>query len=278
MPGLDRRVGGEQTLGLGLRHGLFERPAGCKFLAHQFQREEGGVAFVKMEHRGTHAEFTQQPHPADPEEDLLHDPRGAVSAVDPRGQLAIMRLVLRQVCVQQIHRHSAHVNPPRPESDHRGRDPHSAFDGLAACVQDRFERQVRWIQQRIILRLPIILVDGLHEIALAIKQADTHKPQAQIARRLGVVTSEHPQTAGRNRQRLGKAELRREIGDGALLERRRVRGCPGILLAEIAVEPADCLSHLVGELQILQARPQLGIGDLVQNRHGIMKKVLPTAR
>ncbi len=44
----------------------------------------------------------QEPHPAHPQQDLLHDAHGVVAAIDPAGQVAVMHGVFGAVGVQQI--------------------------------------------------------------------------------------------------------------------------------------------------------------------------------
>jgi hypothetical protein len=70
------------------------------------------VALVHVERGWLDAQRAQQAHAADAEQGFLHDARGAVAAIDARGQVAEMLFVLRQVGVEQIDRHAAHVDAP----------------------------------------------------------------------------------------------------------------------------------------------------------------------
>ena len=79
---------------------------------------------------------------------------------------------------------------------------------LLGGVHHRFDRQVFRIQQRVILRLPVVRIEGLLEIAFAIEEADADEAQAEIAGGLGVVSGQNPEAAGRDGQRFMKAELR----------------------------------------------------------------------
>ena len=64
---------------------------------------------------------------------------------------------------------------------------------------------------------PLLLhaVDGqlLAEVAVAVEEPDADEGDAEVARRLQVVAGQHAEAAGVLRQRLGDAELRREVGD-----------------------------------------------------------------
>ena len=110
--------------------------------------------------------------------------------------------------------------------------------------------------QRIIDRLlPAIGRDALAKVALGIDKAHADKGQAQVAGRLGVVSGEHPETAGVDLQALVPAEFGREVGD-------RTRGVswvsllePGwILGSHVQVEPLDQL--LTTEDLLLLALPR----------------------
>src|ERR1041384_1273400 len=100
MARLDRGAGGEDALGLGLLRSLFQGSAFLHLLPDEFQREKGRMTFVHMEDRWLDAESAQQPHAADAQQNLLHDPRGAVSSVHSQCQIAKMSLVFLAIAVQ----------------------------------------------------------------------------------------------------------------------------------------------------------------------------------
>jgi hypothetical protein len=113
-----------------------------------------------------------------------------------------------------------------------------ANDRLAFRVQHRFERQVLRIEQRIIFRLPIIRVDRLLKITLAVEQADADKAKAKVAGGFRMVAGKHPQAARGDGQRLMKTKFRREIGDRIFTKPRRVFVRPGGFVVEVSVEIA----------------------------------------
>ena len=84
---------------------------------------------------------------------------------------------------------------------------------LAFAVEHRFQRQVARVEQGVMFGLPVVLVDGLLKIALAIKEADPDKPKVQIAGGFGVVARQNPQPARRDGQRFMETEFRGKIGD-----------------------------------------------------------------
>ena len=102
-----------------------------------------------------------------------------------------MLFIFRPVRVEQINRAAPHVDAPRLEIDlvHGYLD--RADQRLAFRVQHRFNRQILGIQPRVILGLPVILVDRLLKIAFAIKQSDADKTEAEVTGRFGVVAGEN---------------------------------------------------------------------------------------
>ena len=92
----------------------------------------------------------------------------------------------------------------------------------------RLDRQVVEIRVVVLGALAALAVDGLHEVALAVEQADRDERQLEVARRLAVVAGEDAEAAGIDRQALVHAELGAEVrhqvvgaeAAGVLLERR----------------------------------------------------------
>ena len=145
-------------------------------------------------------------------------------------------------------------------------------------VHHRFHRQVLGIQQRVVLRLPVVRVNGLLEVTLAIEQADADESQPHVAGGFGVVAGQHAQPAGGDGQRLMETEFGGEIGDRILAQRRSVLVRPGGFLVHVGVEGQQDLQHAPGEVRVLQPDAQFVIGDLVQNGHRVVIEVLPAAR
>ena len=78
-----RRVCGEEALLSGFNARLGEARASGDLLAHELERQEGGVTFIHVEGGRLDAQRAQQPHATHTQEDFLHDARGAVAAVHP---------------------------------------------------------------------------------------------------------------------------------------------------------------------------------------------------
>ena len=77
---------------------------------------------------------------------------------------------------------------------------------------------------------------GLLKITFAVKQADADEAEAEVAGGFRVVAGQDAEAAGGNGQRFVKAELGGKIGDGILVQLRRVFVSPGVLLVQVRLE------------------------------------------
>ena len=195
VPGLDRRVRGEMAVRLCLCERVGIIFPGGHFFADQFQREKRRMAFVHVEERWFDAERAQQPHAADAQQNFLHDARGAVAAVNAQSQIAEMLLVLRQVRVEQINGSATDIDAPRLEHDDVHADFHAAFQPSAGGIQNRLDRHVLRVNRIVKFRLPVVGINRLLEITLAVKQADAVEAQPQVARGFRVVARENAEAA-----------------------------------------------------------------------------------
>ncbi len=185
MADFHRGVRGEDALLPGLGQRIREFLSGGLLFADEFQREKRGVAFVHVEHGRLDAQRAEQADAADAEQDFLHDARRAVAAIDAEGQVAIVLLVLRQVGVEEVSRAAAHVDAPGFEINLVHPDVHLADDRLAVRGEHRFDREILRVQQRVVIHLPVVLVDHLLEIAFAVEEADADEAKPEIAGGLG---------------------------------------------------------------------------------------------
>jgi hypothetical protein len=273
-----RGVGGEDASLAGLTQRFGQRPATGHALARQLERQERRVPLVDVEDGGLDPERAEQAHAADAEQGLLHDPCRAVAAVDPQRQVPVVLLVLRAVRVEQVDDAATYVHAPCLEQDAAHRDVELTHHDVAVRVEHGLERQELGIEQRVVLGLPGVLADRLLEVALAVEEAHPRKTEPEVARRLGVVAGEDPEAAGGDGKALVQAELGAEVGDGVAHELGRVPGRPGVLLAEVTLQPAQRAPDPPGEVRVLQPHVQLVLGDLVQHRDRVVIEVLPPTR
>ena len=143
VPGLDRRMRGENALFLGLGHGLGAeiRPAASFSRINSSVKKAAWPSFM-WKTEGCTPKRAQQAHAADAQQHFLHDAHGVVAAINPARQIAEVLGVLRAICVQKIDGISADVDPPGLEINIRHFDFHRANHRLALGVEHRFQRQI----------------------------------------------------------------------------------------------------------------------------------------
>ena len=268
----DRRVGREDGARAHGLDGLVEAQTAGHQLPRPLQPEEAGVALVGVEHLRVEAEGLQRPHPTDAEEDLLADAVLGVAAVEPVGDGPALGGVAVHVAVEQVQLDAADVGAP----DLR-------LEGLAGQVDRDADAVAAGQGQRVGVQLgePLLLhaVDGelLAEVARAVEQPDADEGDAEVARRLQVVTGQHPQAAGVLRQCLRDAELRREVGHqpqraGPLGLGAGLEPAGG---GEVAAEPVLGLLEVAEEARVGGQLVQAGAGDLAEEPDRVVGHGLP---
>ncbi len=135
------------------------------------------------------------------------------AAVEPVGDAAIARLVLFEVGVEQQQRDAADLRLPDVGPHRAARDADPDRHDVSGRVAQLGQRQPVRIESGIVLLLPAVGGQGLHEVAGAVEQPDPDDRDAEVAGRLQVVTGQDAEAAAVLRQRLGDAELGREVRD-----------------------------------------------------------------
>ena len=213
-------------------HAVFLHP-----LADRLQRGEGAVPFVEVINARRDAQGRQGADAADARHKLLPDADAVVAAIQPGGELAVLRAVAGHVAVQQIQLHPADAHQPDlgQQTPRAGVDLHG--DRLALAVPGGFHRQVLDLRVQVFFLLVALLVEVLLEIALIVEQpaGDQRHPQGTGA--LDVVAGEHAQTAGVNGNRLVHPEFEGEVGDRPRAEHARVGATPGGDLVHVFLQP-----------------------------------------
>ena len=106
------------------------------------------------------------------------------------------------------------MRPTSARHTWRGERLAGEVDGDLHAVAQRDRHGVR-VEVGEALLLPAVGDEALAEVAVAVEEADADERHAEVARRLQVVAGEHAEAAGVLRERLGDAELGREVGDPA---------------------------------------------------------------
>ncbi len=182
-------------------------------VAHAFEDQKRGVAFVDVPDCRLYAHCVQRAHAANAEDDLLLDTGVTVAAVEPVRDVAIFRAVRFEVRIEKVKDDPPDTRPPYPDRDIA----RSHLDGdaylAAVFAQRRRYRQVAEIRIGVSGMLVALAVYLLLEIALAVEQPHRDERNVQIARRLAMVPGQDAEPSGVNWQAFMKAELGTEVGD-----------------------------------------------------------------
>jgi len=135
-----------------------------------------------------HTKAVEQLRASYTEHDLLVDAHVLVAAVDPAADVAVVRLVCGNVCVEQIEGCTADFELPCL-CEHFALGNIDGNDKvLAVGAGHFFNGKAFCILQRIVLHLPSILVEVLAEVALFVEQRDADEVDAEVTGRFDVVT------------------------------------------------------------------------------------------
>src|ERR1700722_8714091 len=160
-------------------------------VANGFENCERAMSFVQVQNARSDSHRFQGAETPDAKQQLLADADAPVAAIQTRRELPILRSVTLYIRVQK--KEIAPSYPGAPDlccygstaginlHDHRG----------AVYSDGRFQRQLVDIVLQIFFVLPSILVEALPEIALAVKQSNTHQWNAQIGGALNMIACQH---------------------------------------------------------------------------------------
>ena len=83
-------------------------------------------------------------------------------------------------------------------------------------VEDRFDREVSRVEQRVIIDLPVVMVERLLEIAFAVENAHADKAKSQVAGGFSMIAGQNAEASRGYGQCFVKAKFGSEIGDRIL--------------------------------------------------------------
>ena len=134
-------------------------------------------------------------HAADPEQDFLAHAHLEIAAVKFRGDASVLRVVLRNVGVEEIDIHAPDAQFPNPGENFsiENRDRNEKLHFAPASFADW---QVVKILVQVNCCLNAVLIDLLPEVAVAIEQTNRNKIQIKIARRFAMVAGQNAEAAG----------------------------------------------------------------------------------
>ncbi len=159
------------------------------------------MALVEVDDGRLVAHRAQRPDAADAEQRVLRQPGLRVAVVQPSGDPALQRIVLRAVGVEQVERHPPDVDAPDPRGHHAGADRHRHRERRGVGAGDQRGGQPLGIGLDPVLVLPARGVDPLAEVALAVHEADRDQAEPAVGGLLEQIAGERAQAAGVDRQR-----------------------------------------------------------------------------
>ena len=215
---------------------------------------------------------------ADAEDDLLLDPHLVIAPVELCGDVAILRRVLRPARVEQVERDAPDRELPHAHAHPAVQDFDTEREVLLLRIEHGLHGEVREILVQREAVLPALLVDLLLEVPVPVQQRDRHEGQVQIARRLAMVAREDAEAARVIRERLVKAELRREIRHGAAERRSLVRLSPRVLARHVGVELLQHGLHLAQEIIAPRELFEPRLAAELEHPHGVVVRRVPDHR
>ena len=266
VPRGDRRVGGEGDVGADLLERAGERLAALHLLAHPLEDHQRRVPFVDVPDAGVDPQRAQRLHRADAEDHLLAEAHLAPADVEDVRDRPVVRLVLRQVGVEQQHRDASDLDLVDQQVDLPVEQRDADDQRPPVGAGHRHHRQARGIEVGIEVLLAPLGVHRLAEVAAAVVEADGDERQAEVGRRLAVVAGEDAEAAGVDAEALVQAVFGRKIGDRAapMVGEAAVEP-PGLGPSHVAVERRH--DGLVPDLEGVRHLQRFPVGRLDLHQH-----------
>ena len=190
-----------------------------------------------MIHARRDPQRAQRADPAHAQYQLLANPRALVTAVQPRCQLPVLRVVALHVAVQQVQADTPHLHQPDLRQQRPRTRRNADRDRITIRRQRMLHRQVGHLRVEVLLALVSRHVQVLLEIPLVIEQPDRHQRHTQPAGTLDVIARQDPQTTRINGNRLVNPELGGKIGHRSRSQDPRVRRGPSRDRRHVLLQP-----------------------------------------
>ena len=139
----------------------------------------------------------------------------------------------------------------------------------------QFHGELADVGLQVLFPLPTVLIQALQEVALPVEQADADEGNAQVGCTLDVVSGEHAQAAGINRQRFVQTELRGKIGNRVGPEHPGIHGAPGAVCPQVLLLAAVDIVDAAMQTEFGGAAFDFSHGHLVEQRDGILIQLPP---
>ena len=144
--------------------------------ANRFQNRESTVAFVQVQNAGRDAHGVESAEAADAQQQFLANADARISAIQARGEFAVLGMVAFNVGVEQKQIAAADLHAPDFRADGSAAGFDLNGDGLAVRSDGSFHGKLVDIGLDVFFLLPAGSIEPLPEISLAIKQVP-HRPE-----------------------------------------------------------------------------------------------------
>ncbi len=180
-------------------------------LAHELEGQEAGVSLVEVEGLDVHvAQVAQHPQPPDAQDELLTETVAVVPAVEVPAELAVVGMVGFEVRVQEVDGQGVPGGPDDLVDPYPHLDLPSLKVDQDAVGQER--QLVGGVPLDGLLLLPVVGVELLDEVALAVEQGDPRHGDAEVGGALQNVAGQDPQPSRVGGDGLLEPDLHGEIG------------------------------------------------------------------
>jgi hypothetical protein len=152
-----------------------------------FNDLEGRVTLVDVPDTWTEPGGPQCPDAGDAENHLLPKASLAITAVELPGDLAVVGFVAGQISIEQQYRYATNFRPPGLDGNLPALEIAMHDDLVTGRILHGTNRGVVGLDVAVPGNLLAVFIDPLIEISLPVKQSDSYKRQAEVARRLAMV-------------------------------------------------------------------------------------------
>jgi hypothetical protein len=270
------RVGGEDDFAGDTRNGIVEIDA---FFLHAgadgFEDGESAVAFVKVKDAGGDADGLKSAEATDAEQQFLADAGAGVAAVEAGGEEAVIGRIVVDIGIEKKEVAAADFDAPDFGVNGASASVDVDDNRTAGFSDGNFHGKLGDVGLQVFFLLPAIAIEALTEISLTVKEADADEGDGEIGGAFDVISSEHAEAAGINREGFVDAEFGRKISDGARAEDAGVAGSPSAVGAEIFLKTVISVVDAAVEDKFGGAGFQLGEGKFAEQRNRILVELAP---
>ena len=171
------------------------------------------MALVGVPRPGVDAQGPKDADSAHPEDPLLLEAELQSLTVELARQIAVRRVVLLQSSIEEVDRDLPDQQLPGGDVHLSARCGHAGQRHGAVRSEHPGQRRGGQVEGLVGVLLPAIQRDDLVEVALRVEETHSDHRDAQVRRRLAVISGKNPEASGVDGDGVVNAELRAEVDD-----------------------------------------------------------------